>query len=247
LIVVGHGRPRVDVHGVDRNDLAVVRVAAFGTLAMTLVLAASAAAAQTAVREVSIRSPVRAGGVASLTVAVSPPARCTVAVAPRTAVPAANLSPRRGGRITWSWRVRPNARGGGSAVIVRCGTSGVLRTGFAIIPAERALTLPAAAKAACARAQSRVKSRYGTDLVPLLDRTIAQLRDQYGEFDCAYGSNYYKDGGPLSYYLISVFRGAAPCIYEVSAHVVWVADPPLPGYNGPKDERYTETCKSLRS
>jgi hypothetical protein len=131
-------------------------------------------------------------------------------------------------------------------VVVRCGSSGVLRTTFTITSAETSITLETAARLVCERAPARALSRYKTQLIPLLERTIASLRQQYGAFDCAFGSNYYKNGGPISYYLISVRRGPAPCRYVVAARLIWISGAPLPGYDGPKTERYSETCSSLR-
>ena len=200
--------------------------------------------AESAVHRVSITSPVAAGKKARLTVEVTPAARCTIALAQRTYVASTGLGARTGGRITWRWRLQPTARLGRSPVTVRCGKSGTLRTTFVITAPE--LTLAAAASAACRRAPARVLSRYRTELVPLLERTLTALHAQYGAFDCAYGSNYYKEGGPLSYYLVSVARGQSPCTFSITARVVWVSDPPLPGYAGPADETYVETCTSLR-
>jgi hypothetical protein len=91
-----------------------------------------------------------------------------------------------------------------------------------------------------------VASKYSTQLVALLERTVEQLRGTYGPFDCAWGSNYYySTGTPASYYLVSVAAGSSPCTFVVSARVVWPAEPPLPGYMGPVSEKYTETCESL--
>lgn len=81
----------------------------------------------------------------------------------------------------------------------------------------------------------------------MLDSTLTALREQHGSFDCAYGSNYYREGGPLSYYLITVRPGKARCSFGVAARVVWVSERPLPGYEGPVDEAYVETCASLRA
>jgi hypothetical protein len=216
----------------------------FVALAATAVVLVCVAAAQSAVHRVSITSPVTAGNVAKLTVDVAPAARCTIAVAPRTSVSGANLGPRKGGKITWRWRIRATASPGRSPVAVRCGTSGNLRTSFLI--AEPELPLAVAVTAVCAHAPARALAKYKTQLVPLLDRTITTLHEQYGAFSCAYGSNYYKNGGPLSYYLVLVARGNSPCTFSVKTRVVWVSDPPLPGYTGPVDESYVETCAALR-
>ena len=221
-----------------------MRLRIIAALAGTIAVLASVTAAQSAVHRVSITSPVPAGTSVRLTVEVAPRAKCTIALAPRTSVASAGLAARTGGRITWRWKVRPTARLGRSPVTVRCGTSGTLRTSFVITAPE--LTLAAAATAVCTRAPTRVLGKYKTELVPLLERTLTALHAQYGAFDCAYGSNYYKDGGPLSYYLVSVARGKGPCTFSVKTRVVWVSDPPLPGYTGPTDETYAETCASLR-
>jgi hypothetical protein len=122
-----------------------------------------------------------------------------------------------------------------------------LRTTLRIIGAVPELGLAAAKRAVCERAPARVQRRYKTELIPLLDRTLADLRAKYGAFDCAYGSNYYRDGGPLSYYLLSVRKGATRCAFAIAARVVWVDQRPLPGYTGPVDESYPETCTTLRS
>lgn len=234
----------VDVSVFSREHASVMRwciIAVAGVVA----LATLTASASSAVTRVSITSPVEAGEVVTLTVHVAPEARCTIAVADGSYVSAqSTLGPRTGGRIKWRWKLRSTARPGRSPVIVRCATSGTLRTTFAITAAD--LPLAAAAQAACARIQDRVLDRYKTELVKLLDRTLAALHEQYGAFDCAYGSNYYKDGGPISYYIASATRGKRPCTYSVKARVIWVSDPPLPGYDGPKDETYTETCTTLR-
>jgi hypothetical protein len=210
----------------------------------SLVLLLCVTAAQSAVRRVSITSPVAAGKAARLTVDVAPRARCTITLAPRTYVASPGLQARSGGRITWRWKIRPTAKLGRSPVSVRCGTSGTLRTSFVIGAPE--LSLAAAARATCERVPARVLGRFETELVPLLERTLADLRTQYGAFDCAWGSNYYKTGGPLSFYLVKVARGKSVCTFSVTTRVIWVSDPPLPGYTGPTDETYAETCASLR-
>jgi hypothetical protein len=90
-----------------------------------------------------------------------------------------------------------------------------------------------------------VQTKFRTELVPLLDRTLEQLRLEYGAFACAWGSNYYSGGVPVSYYLVAVAPGTSPCAFVVSARVVWPGDPPEPGYTGPVTETYRETCNSL--
>ena len=215
--------------------------------AALVVALASAALANGAVRQVSLTRIVQPGAVATLTIAVEPRERCRITLAPRTVVASRGLAPKTGGRITWRWTISRSARPGPSPVLVRCGASGLLLTAFQIERLEPELSLSQAAAATCARAPERASRRYRTQLVPLLERTVTALREQYGPFSCAFGSNYYRDGGPLSYYLLSVRRGTERCAFTVTARVVWIGDPPLPGYAGPVDETYTETCASLRT
>lgn len=81
-----------------------------------------------AVRKISLTSPLRAGKDASLTVSVSPRARCTIKVTyDGVASKAKGLGPKSGGRITWRWRVATSTRPGRWPVIVRCGKSGTLK------------------------------------------------------------------------------------------------------------------------
>jgi hypothetical protein len=192
-------------------------------LACAIVLFAVTMEALGSVRPIAIRSPVQAGGIASVTVAVSPRARCVIQRAAGSYVPGRPLRPKTAERITWRWKVHPKATPGRSRVVVRCGASGTLRTSFVITAAVPELSLAEAARAACARVPARVQRRYRTQLVPLLERTIATLRDQYGAFDCAWGSNYYREGGPISYYLVSVRRAAARCSFTVAVRVVWAS------------------------
>jgi hypothetical protein len=214
-------------------------------LAGALALLGSITSAESAVRKVSITSPIAAGKTVKLTVDVTPSAKCALDLAAGSYVRAsARRGPRIGGRITWRWKLLPSARLGRSPVVVRCGKSGVLRTTLVITAPEISVT--AAAKAACERVPARVLRRYQTELIPLLDRTLVALHAQYGAFDCAYGSNYYREGGPISYYLVSVGQGKSKCTFSVDAKVEWASDPPLPGYTGPVDETYSETCASLR-
>jgi hypothetical protein len=215
-------------------------------IAAALVVVAGAAAAQDGVRKVRVTSPVQAGEMAALTVAVAPRARCSIALSGGSYVAStAALAPKAGGRITWRWRVPLSARGGLARARVACGTSGTLRTTFEVIAKPVSLSLAEAKKKACARVPQRVQSKYRTQLVPLLDRTLEQLRAEYRGFDCAWGSNYYPEGTPISYYLVSIAAAKAPCTFAVTARVVWPGDPALPGYAGPVSETYTETCKSL--
>jgi hypothetical protein len=88
-----------------------------------------------AVRKVSLTSPVRAGKAASLTVSVSPRARCTIEVIYATVVSKARgLGPKSGGMITWRWRVGTSTPPGRWPVIVRCVNSGTLKLRIRVLP-----------------------------------------------------------------------------------------------------------------
>ena len=87
------------------------------------------------VRKVSLTSPVRAGKYASLTVSVSPTARCTIEVVyARVVSKAKGLGPKSGGKITWRWRVATSTPPGRWPVIVRCGESGTLKLKIRVLP-----------------------------------------------------------------------------------------------------------------
>ena len=94
----------------------------------------AASAADGAVHKVSL-TPVHAGEYASLTVNVSPRARCTIEVLYDTVVSKAKgLGPKTGGRITWRWRVGTSTHAGRWPIIVRCGQSGTLRLKLRVLP-----------------------------------------------------------------------------------------------------------------
>ena len=82
-----------------------------------------------------LTSPVRAGEDASLTVNVSPRARCTIEVIYDALVSKAKgLGTKSGGKITWSWRVGTSTHPGRWPVIVRCGKSGTLKLRIRVLP-----------------------------------------------------------------------------------------------------------------
>ena len=220
-----------------------LRVAAIiGALALIV----SAAVAESAVRRVSIKTPVQAGRVASVTVNVAPRAKCTIAVKAGSYVPTPRgLAPKTGGRITWRWQLRLSAPPGLSPVIVRCGKSGVLTTKFTVLAPDPEMSLNDASIAACQQAPARVRAKYGTELGSLPESTLVTLRRKYGEFNCGLSNRYYTEIG--SFYLLSIRPGAARCTFVLSARVVWPnTGKPYDGYTGPVDETYIETCKSLR-
>jgi hypothetical protein len=100
--------------------------------ATALVLAVPASAA---VRKVSFTSVVSPNEYATLTVAVSPRARCTIKVTYDTVVSKARgLGPKTGGRITWRWKVGSSTHPGRWPVVVDCGRSGKLILRLRVLP-----------------------------------------------------------------------------------------------------------------
>lgn len=99
-------------------------------LAVTLVVAATADATVTRVR---ITSPISAGSYATLTVRVSRVATCSITVYYKSGPSsAAGLSPKRGTRISWTWKVGTRTTPGRWQIVVRCGSAGTLRTSFVV-------------------------------------------------------------------------------------------------------------------
>jgi hypothetical protein len=102
--------------------IALIAVALCAALALTFAVQASAA-----VRKVSFTSVVSPNDYASLTVAVSPRARCKITVIYDTVVSQAKgLGPKTGTRITWRWKVGSSTHAGRWPVKVDCGRSGKL-------------------------------------------------------------------------------------------------------------------------
>ena len=106
----------------------------FLALIVVVVLAAvfvSAAAA--AVRVTKRPGRVSTGDMASVTVAVSPKARCTIGVYySTTASRAAGLGAKRGAKVTWTWRVGSNTKPGTWPVKIDCGKSGKAQTSVTV-------------------------------------------------------------------------------------------------------------------
>jgi hypothetical protein len=105
-------------------------------LVLTLALVAALAIPATAsarVRLVSVTSPIRHGSYATLTVSVTPTATCSIAVIYKSGPShAAGLYPKRGGRISWSWKVGTRTTPGRWPIVVACGRAGTLRTSFVV-------------------------------------------------------------------------------------------------------------------
>jgi hypothetical protein len=99
--------------------------------AIALVAAAPAAAR---VRLVALTSPTYPGAYATLTAQVSPTATCSIRVYYRTTVShAKGLRPlRRGGRVSWTWKVGTRTTPGHWPIVVSCGRAGTLRTSFVV-------------------------------------------------------------------------------------------------------------------
>jgi hypothetical protein len=93
-------------------------------LAASLALAPASPAS---VRRVSFTATVPAGKYAALSVRVAPTARCTITVVYDTVTShARGLGAKRGGPITWRWRVGSATHPGRWPVSVNCGKSGKL-------------------------------------------------------------------------------------------------------------------------
>jgi hypothetical protein len=103
-------------------------------LALVIVLSlAFATMASARVRLVSVTSPVDAGAYARLTVNVSPRATCSITVYYKSGPSSAQgLYPKRGTRISWTWKVGTRTTPGRWPIVVRCGGAGSLRTSFVV-------------------------------------------------------------------------------------------------------------------
>lgn len=85
------------------------------------------------VRRVALTSPVRAGSYATLTVKVSRVATCSITVLYKSGPSsAAGLYPKRGTRISWTWKVGTRTTPGRWPIVVSCGSAGTLRTSFVV-------------------------------------------------------------------------------------------------------------------
>lgn len=104
-----------------------------------LVFAASVFAAHTAAtsaRLVSVTSPVRRNGHATLVAHVVPARRCSITVHYKSGPSVARgLNPKRPrhGRVSWTWMVGGNTTLGKWPITVSCGSAGSFRTLFRVI------------------------------------------------------------------------------------------------------------------
>jgi len=106
-------------------------------LVVLLAVAALAvpAAAEAKVKLVSVTSPAPPGSHATLTVAVSRPATCSIIVMYKSGSShARGLNPTRSvsGRVSWTWMVGTNTTGGRWPIYVYCGAAGALQTSFVV-------------------------------------------------------------------------------------------------------------------
>jgi hypothetical protein len=99
-------------------------VTVLASAAVAVVLATPAAAK---VNKVVFTGVVNPNAYATLTVKVSPRARCTIKVIYDTVISKAKgLGPKTGTRLTWKWKVGSATHAGRWPVIVNCGKSGRL-------------------------------------------------------------------------------------------------------------------------
>ena len=81
----------------------------------------------------SLPSPINHGGYATLTVAVSPARSCSITVYYKSGPSeAAGLYPKRGSRISWTWKVGTRTTPGRWPIVVSCGSAGRLQTSFVV-------------------------------------------------------------------------------------------------------------------
>ena len=102
------------------------------TIALVAGLALPASAAAR-VHLVSITSPISAGSYAKLKVSLSRTATCSIKVYYKSGLSHAHgLYPKRGKRISWTWKVGTRTTPGRWPIVVSCGLAGRLRTSFLV-------------------------------------------------------------------------------------------------------------------
>ena len=85
------------------------------------------------VRLVFVTSPINDGAYATLTVSLSRRATCSITVYYKSGPSVAQgLYPKRGRRISWTWKVGTRTTPGRWPILVSCGSVGVLRTSFVV-------------------------------------------------------------------------------------------------------------------
>ena len=124
----------VDYFG-DTNKERTMRVRSLIVLMFAVSALAVPAAATAKVQLVRVTSPISAGAYATLTIAVTPAKRCSIAVYYKSGASVAQgLYPKapRVGRISWTWKVGTRTTPGRWAIVVSCGSAGTLRTSFVV-------------------------------------------------------------------------------------------------------------------
>jgi hypothetical protein len=92
------------------------------------------AVASASVRLVSVTSPARAGANATMTVSLTRTATCSITVHYKSGPSEAQgLYPKRGKRISWTWKVGTRTTHGRWPITVSCGSAGTLHTSFLVI------------------------------------------------------------------------------------------------------------------
>ena len=103
-------------------------------LASVATLLVSAAPAAASVRLVAVTSPASPGSYATLSAQVTPTATCSITVyyksGPSRAQGVKHL--RRGGRVSWTWKVGTRTTPGRWRITVTCGRAGTLNTSFVV-------------------------------------------------------------------------------------------------------------------
>ena len=195
----------------------------------------SVTVASAAVKPIALTSTVAAGRSATLTVHVSPKARCTLRITVKygnSGPRAVELERKTGGRVTWRWRIRSNVEPGRLPMVVRCGESGTLKTGITIVAAEPPMSVREAADLVCGQELAKAQAT-GYQAV----RTV-RTRPITGAHRCSFfgvdGHNYYLRVSPL-----------APCRFTVRVQEKWPSG--SPGERATTAQRsYIATCSSLR-
>jgi hypothetical protein len=105
----------------------------FALVVLLAVAVAVPAAADARVRLASVTSPIQHGAYATLTVSVSQQATCAITIYYKSGPShAQGLYPKRGSRISWTWKVGTRTTPGRWPIVVACGSAGLLRTSFLV-------------------------------------------------------------------------------------------------------------------
>jgi len=218
-------------------------IALFGVIALGALVCAGVGSS--IVKRISLTSPIAGGERASLTVNVTPHARCAGRVASKPH--AQRLSTKVGGRITWRWTITSDTQAGRWPIVVDCGTSGLLRTTIVVRPAGPELPLVEVAKIICNRIPARVSKRSPhllaahARLVPNGLALTVGTSASGPSYTCGFFIEA-ADGTRPADYSVTITR-TARCTYLVRAVVGASSDNSDWSALG---ETHTETCSSFR-